>query len=66
MVAIIFALIGFVAGAWGAFEVGTPAMLLMWVPCVALLVLGVMSEQQRRGELRWPGRGRRRPAKSST
>ena len=60
MVAIIFALIGIVAGAWGAFEVGTPAMLLMWVPCLALLALGVMSEQQRRGELSFVDRLLRR------
>lgn len=44
MVAIIFAFIGILAAAWGAFEVGTPAMLLMWVPCVAVLALGVARE----------------------
>ena len=62
MVAIIFALIGIAAGAWGAIEVGTPAMLLMWVPCAALLALGVLSEQQRRREV--SARQPRRPPPS--
>ena len=51
MVAIVVGLVGMVAGAIGAMQTGSPIGLLMWVPCVALIVLGYAS-----GYSRFPAR----------
>jgi phosphatidylglycerophosphate synthase len=52
MVAIVVGLVGMVAGAIGAMQTGSPIGLLMWVPCVALIVLGYASGYSRFAE-RW-------------
>jgi hypothetical protein len=52
MVAIVVGLVGMVAGGIGARQTGSPVGLLMWVPCLALIVLGYASGYSRFAE-RW-------------